>query len=491
MLEYEPILELAVRIRRGKISSAALTEHCLDRIASLDPRLHAFLAVTRDRALQEARAADQELREGHDRGPLHGIPYAAKDLFGVKGLPTTGGTRLLSGNVAREDCTAVRRLSAAGMVLLGKTHTVQFAFGLVGTNADQGNPLNPWHAAPHAPGGSSSGSAVAVAAGLAPAALGTDTGGSVRVPAALCGIVGLKTTVGRVSRAGVYPLSRTLDSVGPLARSVEDAAWLYAALSGPDSGDPSTAGIKVEDPLPTLEEGVVGLRLAFGETVFFDDVDPEVEDAVRTTGEVFRSLGASVTSIELPEVAELVLEKNRGLFVAHEACEVNRDLLDRHFDELDPNVARRMITGRDLEPNAFEAMKQRYLGYRERLSRTLAGVDALLMPASMLPARPIAPLLESPEAYRDYNLKLNRNAGIGNVLDLCGVSLPCGFTSAGLPIGLLVSAKPFHEAMALRVARAYERATSWHERRPDLSWAAPRGGSTPSPGAAAPRAATP
>lgn len=473
MLEYESIGGLGERLRRGEISSVELVERHLDRIHSLDPRLHSFLFVTRERALEEARAADAELRSGRDRGPLHGIPYAAKDLFDVRGVPTTGGTSLRLAHVAHEDGAAVRRLAAAGMVLLGKTHTVQFAFGLVGTNSDQGNPLNPWHPTPHAPGGSSSGSAVAVAAGLAPAALGTDTGGSVRVPAALCGIVGLKTTVGSVSRAGVYPLSHTLDSVGPLTRTVEDAAWLFQALAGTDPGDPSTAGIAPSDVLRTLRDGVAGLRLAFAETVFFDAVEPEVEAAVRATGDVFRSLGARVVTIELPEVADVVKEKHRPIFVAREACEVNRDLLVHHFDELDPNVARRMITGRDLSKEDYDALWDRYLEYRERLRATLAGVDALLIPAAMVPAPSLEPLLASPDAYRKVNLELNRNAGIGNVLGLCGVSVPCGFTSEGLPIGLTVMAKPFEEGMALRVAHAYERSTSWHERRPDLRWAEP------------------
>jgi aspartyl-tRNA(Asn)/glutamyl-tRNA(Gln) amidotransferase subunit A len=474
MLDFEPIVSLALRIRNGEFSPVDLAERALDRIGALDPQLHSFLFVTRDRALREARTAEAELRSGHDRGPLHGIPYAAKDLFDVRGVPTTAGTRLLAGRVAKEDCAAVRRLAGAGMVLLGKTHTVQFAFGMVGTNADQGNPVNPWHATPHAPGGSSSGSAVAVAAGLAPAAIGTDTGGSVRVPAALCGIVGLKTTVGSVSRAGVYPLSKTLDSVGPLARSVEDAAHVFRVLAGPDPDDPSTVEVNPPDPLRMLREGVKGLRLAFGETVFFDDVDREVEAAVRGTAEVFRSLGASVESVALPEVAELMAEENRPRFVAYEACEVNRRLLDEHFEELDPNVVRRMITGRDLPRFEFEELGFRYASYREGLIRTLAGIDALLIPAAMVPARPLAPILVSHEAYRDYNVKLNRNAGLGNVLDQCGVSVPCGFTSEGLPIGLLIAAKPFQEEMALRVAYAYERATSWHERRPDLSWASAR-----------------
>jgi aspartyl-tRNA(Asn)/glutamyl-tRNA(Gln) amidotransferase subunit A len=472
--EFESLTGLAARMRRGETTSEALTEWFLERIALLDPRLHSFLFVTRERALEEARAADAELRRGRDRGPLHGLPYAAKDLFDVRGVPTTGGTSLHSKNVAREDGAAVRRLASAGMVLLGKTHTVQFAFGMVGTNSDQGNPLNPWSATPHAPGGSSSGSAVAVAAGLAPGALGTDTGGSVRVPAALCGVVGLKTTVGRVSRAGVFPLSHTLDSVGPLARTVEDAARMFQALSGPDPGDPATSGVEPCDVMATLRDGVSGLRLAFPETVFFDDLDAEVEAAVRDTADVFRSLGATVERIAVPEVAEVMNETNRPVFIAREACEANRDLLEHHFDELDPNVVRRMIAGRDLPRDAYGALWKRYQEYRGRLSRTLASVDALLIPAAMLPARPLAPLVASHDAYREYNLKLNRNAGIGNVLGLCGVSVPCGFTTDGLPIGVTVTAKPFDEAMALRVAYAYERATRWHERRPDLSWAEPR-----------------
>ena len=229
----------------------------------------------------------------------------------MKGVPTTAGTHLLANNIAAQDCTVVRKLAAAGMVLLGKTHTVQFAYGAAGINHDQGTPHNPWHPVPHAPGGSSSGSAVAVAAGLVPMALGTDTGGSVRVPAALCGIVGLKTTVGRISRAGVYPLCWTLDSVGPITRSVEDAALVYQALQGTDPRDESTAGVAPHDTLRGLKDGVKGLRIAFGETLFFDDVDREVEKAVREAGQVFRSLGAQLTSVAVPEAAAAWAEEKR------------------------------------------------------------------------------------------------------------------------------------------------------------------------------------
>ena len=287
IMEFVTIADLAAQIRAGALSPVRLAEASLARIAALDTRLHAFIATTGDRALAEARAAETLLQSGHDLGPLHGIPYAVKDLYDVKGVATTAGTRLRANNVANRDCAAVRRLAAAGMVLLGKTHTVQFAFGAVGINHDHGTPHNPWHPTPHAPGGSSSGSGVAVGAGLVPMALGSDTGGSVRVPAALCGTVGLKTTVGRISRAGVYPLSWTLDSVGPLTRSVEDAALVYEALHGVDLADETTVGVATHDVLPSLKAGVKGLSIAFAETVFFDDVDPEIAAAVREAGRVF------------------------------------------------------------------------------------------------------------------------------------------------------------------------------------------------------------
>ena len=236
-LHWLTISELSQRIRQGVISPVELTEHLLSRLEALDGTLHAFKLVARERALAQAQAAELALKAGQDVGPLHGIPYAAKDLFDVKGLPTTAGSNLLEHNIAAADATVIRRLTQAGMVLLGKTHTVQFAYGGVGINHHHGTPHNPWHAVPHAPGGSSSGSGVAVAAGMVPMALGSDTGGSVRIPSSLCGTVGLKTTVGQISRAGVFPLSWTLDSVGPLTRSVEDAALVYQCLRGSDPGE--------------------------------------------------------------------------------------------------------------------------------------------------------------------------------------------------------------------------------------------------------------
>jgi len=471
---FETIGDVTARMQAGEVSPVAYVEALLNRIEAIDPALRAFIRVLPERALAQASAAQSLLKSGADAGPLCGVPYAAKDLFDVKGVATTAGTRLLQDNIAARDCTVVRKLASAGMVLLGKTYTVQFAYGAAGINHDQGTPHNPWHSEPHAPGGSSGGSAVAVAAGLAPMALGSDTGGSVRVPAALCGIVGLKTTIGRVSRAGVYPLCWTLDSVGPITRSVEDAALVFAAMQGEDPHDESTRGVAPQDALRGLKDGVKGLRIAFGETTFFDGLDPEVEKAVRETSTVFRSLGAQVASVAVPEAAAAWAEDKRPLLIPAEACAVNRRLLDQHLDELDPVIGPRMLTGRTLSAPDYFALLRRYAELREQLLWTLRDVDVLLVPTTMAPAEPLAKIDASYESYMDYNTKVHRNCGLGNILDLCGVSVPCGFTSEGMPIGLLVYAKPFQEAMALRVAYAYEQATEWHTRHPDLSWATDR-----------------
>jgi aspartyl-tRNA(Asn)/glutamyl-tRNA(Gln) amidotransferase subunit A len=290
------------------------------------------------------------------------------------------------------------------------------------------------------------------------------------VPAALCGIVGLKTTVGRVSRSGVYPLSWTLDSVGPLTRSVEDAALVYQALQGEDPRDASTTGIAPHDALRGLKDGVKGLRIAFGETVFFDDLDPEVEKAVRETGQVFRSLGAQVASVPIPEAAAAWAEEKRPLLIPAEACAVNRQFLDKHLDALDPVIGPRMLTGRTLSAPDYFALLRRYAALQEEVKWTLRDVDAFIVPTTMAPAWPLTRIDASSATYLDYNMRVHRNTGLGNILNLCGVSVPCGLTSEGLPVGLMIYAKPFAEDIALRVAYAYEQATEWHMRRPDFAW---------------------
>lgn len=470
---YQPIAELGRRLRSGELSPVALTEAFLARIGELDGTLGAFQLVCPDRALAAARAAEATFAAGQDLGPLHGIPYAAKDLYDVRGLPTTAGTRLLGGNIAGADAAAVARLTRAGMVLLGKTKTVQFAYGGAGINRDLGTPHNPWHRAHHLPGGSSSGSGVGVAAGMAPMALGSDTGGSVRIPAALCGITGLKTTVGQVSRAGVYPLSWSLDSVGPLTRDVEDAALVYQVLQGPDAGDDTTHGRPLQDVISHLRDGVEGLRIGIAETVFWDDADAEVAASVRGAAEVFADLGARVQSVEFSAAADAVALNPRGLVIAAEAYTLNRRFIEEHYDELDPIVATRMIKGRDVIAADYLQTTLDWKRLRLEAVRQLMDLDAVLCPTTPIPACTLAEANDDMEVYSHRNLMYLRNTAIGNILDLCGLSVPCGLSGDGLPIGLMIYGRPFQEDMVLRIGHAYQQATEWHLRRPDLKWAAP------------------
>jgi aspartyl-tRNA(Asn)/glutamyl-tRNA(Gln) amidotransferase subunit A len=293
----------------------------------------------------------------------------------------------------------------------------------------------------------------------------------VRIPAALCGIVGLKTTVGRVSRAGVYPLSHSLDSVGPLARSVEDAALVYQHLAGEDAADETTWGVPTHDVLRDLRAGVKGLRLAFAETAFFDDVDPEIERAVREAGRALADLGAAVESIAFTEAGEAVKLNPRGLVIAAEAYAVNRDFLEKRFDEMDPLVRERMRRGREISAPEYFQTTRRWSALRREVGRTLVHVDALLVPTTMIPPRPVAPLVADLERYLQVNTQYLRNCAIGNILGLCGLTVPCGFTDQGFPIGLMIYGKAFDEGIVLRVGHAYEQATRWHEWTPDLGWA--------------------
>jgi aspartyl-tRNA(Asn)/glutamyl-tRNA(Gln) amidotransferase subunit A len=471
-LHWQTISSLSEQIHNGTLSPLALMEHLLDGVAALDPALHAFRLVSRERALAAAQASELALRAGYDAGPLHGIPYAVKDIIDVQGLPTTAGSHLLENNIAATDATVVRRLREAGMVLLGKANTVQFAFGAPGVNHHHGTPHNPWHATHHVPGGSSNGSGVAVGAGLVPMALGTDTGGSVRIPAALCGTVGLKTTVGSVSRAGVFPLSWTFDSVGPLTRSVHDAALTYQAMRGPDPLDASTHGAAPQDVLTGLTDGVRGLRIAFAESVFWDEVDVEVEQAVRACGDVFANLGAHVESLPFPEAVEAQAANPIGIISAVEACKSHEEWgLGDRFDEYDTVVTYRIQPGKEARAVDYLQAIDRCHILQTNIRRVLQDVDVLLAPTTMMPAWPLDEVDASPEAYQYWNPRYSRNTRVFNVLGMCSLTVPCGFTSNGLPIGLMISGKPFDEAMILRVGHAFEQATDWHRRTPDLSWA--------------------
>jgi aspartyl-tRNA(Asn)/glutamyl-tRNA(Gln) amidotransferase subunit A len=469
-LHYQTITELAALIRKREITCVELARHFISRIKRLEDTLNAYRLLCTERAIDRAKAADRALKEGSHHGPLQGIPYAAKDLIDVKGLATTAGARILEQHIAAEDAAVIHRLEQAGMILLGKTNTVQFAFSGVGINHDHGTPHNPWSETHCLPGGSSSGSGVAVAAGLVPMALGTDTGGSVRVPAALCGTAGLKTTVGRVSRAGVYPLSWSLDSVGVLARSVEDAALVYQNMQGSDINDDSTLGVGPQDVLKNLKSSVKGMRLAFAETIFFDDIHPEVDSAVRACGDVFKELGAEVSSIEFPEAAQALQLNPGGVFIASEGYTLNKKWLEEKFDQLDPVVAQRMIKGKDITAADYLGNMLASKRLRAKVYNVLKDIDALLVPTTCVPAKPVAEVDTDIDTYLNHNAMYLRNTNIGNTLNLCGLSLPCGFTKAGLPIGVLIYGKPFQEEVILNIGYAFQQSTDWHHNTPDLSW---------------------
>jgi aspartyl-tRNA(Asn)/glutamyl-tRNA(Gln) amidotransferase subunit A len=458
--------------RSGELSPVAVTRELLERIGRLNPVLGAVHRLCPERAMAEAAAAERAFAAGEPLGPLQGVPYLVKDLFDVAGLPTTAGTHLLEDNVADADSAAVARLAAAGMVLLGKTVTVQFAYGGAGVNHDHGTPRNPWCQDHYLPGGSSSGSAVAVAAGLVPVALGSDTGGSVRIPASLCGITGLKTTVGTISRAGVYPLSWSLDSVGPLARSVEDAALVCQVLAGAESGDEATLGRPAGDVISGLAGGVDGLKIGIPENVFWEDADAEVVEAVLASADVLRSLGARVEPMAFPAADGARVLNPRGLVIAAEAYTVNRRFMENHYDELDPVVATRMINGRDVAAADYIESLMQWRALRVEAMKQMAGVDALICPSTMIPATPLADCEADLDRYVERNLAYLRNTSIGNVLNLCGLSMPCGFTGAGLPVGAMIYASSFAEAMVLRIGHAYQAATDWHRQLPALDWLA-------------------
>jgi aspartyl-tRNA(Asn)/glutamyl-tRNA(Gln) amidotransferase subunit A len=293
----------------------------------------------------------------------------------------------------------------------------------------------------------------------------------VRIPSSLCGITGLKTTVGRVSRSGVYPLSWTLDSIGPLTRSVEDAALIYDCIHGADLRDETTLGLNPQDVLTGLKDGVKELRLAFAESVLWEDVDPEVEKAVRESGNVFHDLGAQVMSIEFPEAEEARNLNPRGLIIAAEAYTHNKKWLDTHFDDLDPVIAHRMILGKEISASEYLRNLLDWQRLRGKVLHTLRDIDALLVPTTPIPAIPLSQVDTDMKAYAEANLRFLRNTSIGNTLNLCALSLPCGFTGEGLPVGLMIYGKPFQEDTVLRIGFAFQEATDWHHRRPDLMWA--------------------
>jgi len=454
-IAYTTIRELGARYRTRELSPVEVTQALLARIAKLDPALHAFVTLTADRALSDARAAETALARG-DARPLLGIPIAHKDIYCTRGIRTTGGSALLADWVPDEDATCVRRWQEAGVVLMGKLITHEFAFGIQFPGHRFPAARNPWNL-DHVPGGSSSGSGAALAAGLVHGATGSDTGGSIRGPAAFCGIVGLKPTYGRSSRAGVLTLSWTLDHTGPMARTVEDCAYLMQPFAGHDPADPASSRAPVGDYVAALGCDVRGLKIGVPRNYFFDGVDAEIVQAFEEAMATLKRLGAEVRDVRIPTMDaahSFLLILLAEAYAYHE-----RDL--REHPELYGEVLRERMMAGALVTAAEYTQAQRI---RAQICAETAGVlrevDVLATPTTLKPATPFA-VAHDPELGFPKS-----NMGPFNITGLPTLALPCGFSPTGLPLSLQLAGRPFEEEMVLRVGHAYEQATPWHTRRP-------------------------
>jgi aspartyl-tRNA(Asn)/glutamyl-tRNA(Gln) amidotransferase subunit A len=454
---FSTISELAQGLRQREISSVEITQECLGRIDRLNPSLNALITVTAESALAEARRAEAEILGGEWRGPLHGVPVALKDLIDTAGVRTTAASALYKDRVPDRDAEIVRRLRQAGAVIVGKNNLHEFAYGGSSVVSYFGDVHNPWNVGRIA-GGSSGGSAAAVVAGLAYAAIGTDTAGSIREPAALCGCVGLKPTYGRVSSRGVIPLSSSLDHVGPLTMTVEDAAIVLQAIAGYDAADITMADIPVADYVSVLREGAKSLRVGVPRAYFFDDLDPEVASAMEHALRGISTLVAEVKEVQLEAPTDRTLQAAES-YAYHAASVAKSPGLYQ------PETVRRIRSGERVSAAEYIERRRELDRARRSIGQVFADVDALVTPTMPMPAPAIADLKANPEALRPAELKLLRNTRPFNVWGLPAISLPCGFTQSGLPIGLQIAGPHWREDLVLRLAHAYEQATAWHKRK--------------------------
>ena len=441
------IVEAGAALRDGSLTAAALTESVLARIAETEPRLNAYITVTADLAREQAAAADEALRDGRDAGPLHGIPVALKDLVNTAGIATTGGSGFLRERVPEADATVYRKLQEAGAVMPGKLNLHEFAFGTTSRNPHFGAVRNPWDEE-RSPGGSSGGSGASVAVGSSLAALGSDTGGSIRIPASLCGVVGLMGTYGRVSRAGVLPLSWTLDHVGPLAKTVEDAALVLNAIAGHDPADPGSAERPVDDATEKLGEEIAGLKIGLPAKMLWDGVTDEVTAACMEAVDVLRGLGATVEEVEMP----LQTGSGRGLTIIAEAAAYHAKWLRERRDEYG-DILPRIEAG--LAVSAVDYINDQRLRRKfiEETRQVLEQVDVLVSPTCSR----TAPLIED----GDPTAELARLTAPYDVTGIPAISIPCGLDAKGLPIGLMISGRHWDEATVCQIAGAYEAVTDW------------------------------
>ena len=468
-LVFASAAELGRLIAGKQVSPVEIVRTHLERITSLDGTLRSFITVTAEAALATAREAEAAVAAGRPLGPLHGVPLGLKDLYDTAGVRTTGGSKILAERVPTADATVVRRLRAAGMIVLGKLNMVEFAYGPEGRNPHYGHARNPWDTSAHrVAGGSSSGSGAAVAGGLATVALGSDTGGSIRIPCSLCGLTGIKPTYGRVSRAGVLPLSWSMDHVGPMTRTAADSALVLGAMAGYDAADPTSSVLPVPDYAAALSGDVRGLRVGLLRTFFLESATPEVRAAVETAARVLEKAGAVVDEVALPAVR--LAGAGALAVVATEAMAYHAAWLRTRKADYDPDVGKRLMAGAFVTGVHYVRGQQARALLRREVDDALARRDVLLAPATPITAAGIdereTTLGDGPSDIRSALIRLTRPF---NFSGHPACSLPCGFSGAGLPIGMQIVGRPFDEAAVLRAADAYQRLTDWHTRRPVLA----------------------
>jgi aspartyl-tRNA(Asn)/glutamyl-tRNA(Gln) amidotransferase subunit A len=457
------ITQLAPLLRDRQVSAAELTDAYLDRIERLDPRLNAYIRVMPDQARAAARQADHDLATGAYRGPLHGIPVGIKDLFDVAGVPTTMGSKILRDNVPARDATVVGRLKQAGAIILGKHNLHEFAFGITSENPHFGVVRNPWNTE-RVPGGSSGGTAAAVAANLCAAGIGSDTGASIRAPAAFCGIVGLKPTYGRVSRAGALPLAWSLDHAGPLARTVADCALVLQAIAGADPRDPGCTAEPVPDFTADLLGGVTGLRIGIPREYFFEIIEPEVERLVDAAVATLERLGAHVEEVSLPHVGDAQTAGN--VIMSAEAAAFHAEWLRERSVDYGSDVLQRIRGGFIISATDYLHSQQVRALVQQDFQSAFERVHVVVAPTVPLVAPPIGRTQVPGGALNMVPRAIaNRTTVPCNLTGMPAISVPCGFAD-GLPVGLQIMGPAFGEPMVLRVAAAYEQATDWTARRP-------------------------